>query len=53
MRWQVEKVVFYNFLYFFGTQVFHDTNSTNARFKVRIYLDTFFVLNWNVIYHIE
>ena len=54
MGWQVEKVVFYNFLYFWGGHKFFLTPTVQMRdFKARIYLDTFFLLNCNVIYHIK
>ena len=43
MGWQVEKVVFYNFLYFFLGHKFFLTPTVQIRdFKARIYLDTFF-----------
>ena len=53
MGWQVEKIVFYNFLYFLGHKVFLTPTVQMRDFKTRIYLDTFFLLNCNVIYHIK
>ena len=50
----MEKVVFYNFLYFLGGHKFFLTPTVQmCDFKARIYLDTFFLLNCNVIYHIK
>ena len=54
----MEKVVFYNFLYFFFffflVHTFFLTPTVQMRdFKARIYLDTVFLLNCNVIYNIK
>ena len=46
MGWQVEKVVFYNFLYCLGGHKFFMTPTVQMRdFKARIYLDIFFLLS--------
>ena len=53
MGWQVEKVVFYNFLFFLRHKFLLTSTVQMRDFKARIYLDTFFLLNCNVIYHIK
>ena len=50
---QVEKAVFYHFLYFFGNTFFLTPTVKVCDFKACIYLDTHFLLNCDVIYLIK
>ena len=47
------KAVFYHFPYFWGQKFFLTPTVQMCDFKVRIYLDAYFLLNFDVIYHIK
>ena len=49
----MEKAVFYHFLYFLGHTFFLTPTVKVCHFKAGIYLDTHFLLNYDVMYLIK